>query len=78
MTSMVEAKVYENVLPNGEVTDENLGLVVERYAPLVKRIAHHLLLRMPSSVQVDDLIQSGMIGLLEAARKYDVSKGASF
>ncbi|MAV32549.1 MAG: RNA polymerase sigma factor FliA [Deltaproteobacteria bacterium] len=75
---MVEAKVYENVLPNGEVTDENLGLVVERYAPLVKRIAHHLLLRMPSSVQVDDLIQSGMIGLLEAARKYDVSKGASF
>ena len=69
---------YENVLPNGEVTDENLGLVVERYAPLVKRIAHHLLLRMPSSVQVDDLIQSGMIGLLEAARKYDVSKGASF
>ena len=78
MTSMVEAKVYENVLPNGEVTDENLGLVVERYAPLVKRIAHHLLLRLPSSVQVDDLIQSGMIGLLEAARKYDVSKGASF
>jgi RNA polymerase sigma factor for flagellar operon FliA len=78
MTQVVEAKVYENVLPNGEVTDENLGLVVERYAPLVKRIAHHLLLRMPSSVQVDDLIQSGMIGLLEAARKYDVSKGASF
>lgn len=78
MTPVAEAKVYENVLPNGEVTDENLGLVVERYAPLVKRIAHHLLLRMPSSVQVDDLIQSGMIGLLEAARKYDVSKGASF
>ena len=78
MTSMVEAKVYENVLPNGEVTDENLGLVVERYAPLVKRIAHHLLLRMSSSVQVDDLIQSGMIGLLDVARKYDVSKGASF
>jgi RNA polymerase sigma factor for flagellar operon FliA len=33
---------------------------------------------MPSSVQVDDLVQSGMIGLLEAARKYDLSKGASF
>ncbi|PCH58217.1 MAG: RNA polymerase sigma factor FliA [SAR86 cluster bacterium] len=52
--------------------------IVERYAPLVKRIAHHLLLRMPASVQVDDLIQSGMIGLMEAARKYDISKGASF
>ncbi len=49
-------------------------MVVERYAPLVKRIAHHLLLRMPASVQIDDLIQSGMIGLLEAARKYDVTK----
>ena len=46
---------------------------VERYAPLVKRIAHHLLLRMPASVQIDDLVQSGMIGLLEAAKKYDIS-----
>ena len=76
MTSV--AKVYENVLPNGEATDENLTAVVVRYAPLVKRIAHHLLLRMPASVQIDDLIQSGMIGLLEAAKKYDVTKGASF
>ncbi len=78
MTSATEAKVYEPVLPNGEASDENLTAVVERYAPLVKRIAHHLLLRMPASVQIDDLIQSGMIGLLEAAKKYDVSKGASF
>lgn len=61
-----------------EVQTESLNDIVIRHAPLVKRIAHHLLLRMPSSVQVDDLIQSGMIGLLEAASKYDVSKGASF
>jgi RNA polymerase sigma factor for flagellar operon FliA len=52
--------------------------VVAQYAPLVKRIAHHLLGRLPNSVQLDDLIQSGMIGLLEAAQKYDASKGASF
>lgn len=52
--------------------------IVERHAPLVKRIAHHLLAKMPSSVQVDDLIQSGLVGLLEASRNYDVSKGASF
>lgn len=52
--------------------------VVTQYAPLVKRIAHHLLGRLPNSVQLDDLIQSGMIGLLEAAQKYDASKGASF
>lgn len=52
--------------------------LVERHAPLVKRIAHHLLARLPSSVQVDDLIQAGLIGLLEASRNYDASKGASF
>ena len=52
--------------------------LVERYSPLVKRIAHHLLARLPASVQVDDLIQAGVIGLLEAARNYDASRGASF
>lgn len=61
-----------------EVQTASMNDIVLQYAPLVKRIAHHLLLRMPSSVQVDDLVQSGMIGLLEAARKYDLSKGASF
>ncbi|MFT6295845.1 MAG: RNA polymerase sigma factor for flagellar operon FliA [Glaciecola sp.] len=78
MTSATGASVYDNVKTVGDDKDENLDEVVDRYAPLVKRIAHHLLLRMPASVQVDDLIQSGMIGLLEASRKYDVTKGASF
>jgi RNA polymerase sigma factor for flagellar operon FliA len=53
-------------------------LLVERHASLVKRIAYHLLARLPDSVQVDDLIQSGLEGLLEAAGNYDISKGASF
>ncbi len=52
--------------------------LVERYAPLVKRIAYHLLARLPASVQVEDLMQAGMIGLLEASKKYDGGKGASF
>lgn len=52
--------------------------LVRLYAPLVKRIAHHLVSRMPSSVQTDDLMQAGMMGLLEAAGKYDSGKGASF
>ncbi|MCL6269285.1 RNA polymerase sigma factor FliA [Sansalvadorimonas sp. 2012CJ34-2] len=51
---------------------------VTKHAPLVKRIARHLSARMPASVQVDDLVQAGMVGLLEAAGKYDASKGASF
>src|SRR5690606_35198015 len=48
--------------------------LIERYAPLVKRIAYHLLGRLPASVQVEDLMQAGMIGLLEAAKKYDSGK----
>ncbi|MFZ2290234.1 MAG: RNA polymerase sigma factor FliA [Halopseudomonas yangmingensis] len=52
--------------------------LLERFAPLVKRIAYHLLGRLPASVQVDDLMQAGMIGLLEAARKFEQGKGASF
>lgn len=50
----------------------------ETHGLLVKRIAHHLLGRLPASVQLDDLIQAGMVGLLEALRHYDHRKGASF
>jgi RNA polymerase sigma factor for flagellar operon FliA len=52
--------------------------LVMQYAPLVKRIAYHLMNRLPPSVQADDLIQAGMIGLLEASRNYDPTQGASF
>ena len=49
-----------------------------RYAPLVKRIAHHLMARLPASVQLEDMLQAGMLGLIEAVGKFDASKGASF
>ena len=52
--------------------------LVLRHAPLVKRIACHLMNRLPDTVQLEDLIQSGMIGLLEASRNYDATQGASF
>lgn len=52
--------------------------VVGRYAALVKRIARQVHSRLPPSVQLDDLIQAGLIGLMEAARLYDPSQGASF
>ena len=65
------ARYAENQTPT---SDE----VVASYAPLVKRIAYHLMSRLPPSVQADDLIQAGMIGLLEASRNYDASQGASF
>lgn len=58
--------------------DINMDDVVVKHAALVKRIAYHLMSRLPPSVQADDLIQAGMIGLLEAARNYDAGQGASF
>jgi RNA polymerase sigma factor for flagellar operon FliA len=52
--------------------------LVHRHATLVKRIAWHLKGRMPASVDIGDLIQAGMIGLLEAARNYVPSRNSSF
>ena len=61
------------VTPDPESDD-----LVTKHAALVKRIAYHLMSRLPPSVQADDLIQAGMIGLLEASRNYDATQGASF
>ena len=51
---------------------------VTRHAELVRRIAHHLAAKLPASVEIDDLIQAGMLGLLDASRNYDAEQGASF
>jgi RNA polymerase sigma factor for flagellar operon FliA len=64
--------MYTSVQSGG--TDQQ----VMQHAPLVKRIAYHLLNRLPDSIQVDDLIQAGMLGLLEAIKNFDASQGASF
>lgn len=53
-----------------ELTDESFELV--------RRIAYHLVRRSPAVAQVEDLIQVGMIGLIEASRSYDATQGASF
>ncbi len=68
---MNKAFAYSNI-------QQHPNEVVEQFGFLVKRIAHHLLVRLPPNVQLDDLVQSGMIGLLDAARNFDGSKGASF
>lgn len=52
--------------------------LVMRHAELVKRIAYHMAGRLPPSVEVSDLIQAGMLGLLEAAANYTADRGASF
>ena len=56
----------------------SMNHVIDEYGYLVKKIAYHLLARLPSSVEVDDLIQAGMIGLIEAFKRFESTKGASF
>ena len=60
---------------NGKLDKTNL---VEAYAPLVKRIAFQLMSKLPASVDVDDLIQNGMMGLLDALGRYEHGLGAQF
>ncbi len=52
--------------------------VLTRYAPLVRRLGLQLVAKMPASVDLDDLIQAGMIGLLDAASRYKEDQGAQF
>lgn len=52
--------------------------LVARHAELVKRIAYHLAGRLPPQVEVEDLVQAGMLGLLEAAAHFTPDRGASF
>jgi len=66
------------VKPNAYSIRPDKSAIIAKHTVLVKRIAYHLLARLPASVQVDDLIQSGMIGLLEASNNFDHGKGASF
>lgn len=52
--------------------------IAARYAPLVKRIAYHMMAKLPASVEVDDLVQNGMIGLLDAMGRFEEGLGAQF
>jgi RNA polymerase sigma factor for flagellar operon FliA len=56
----------------------NRNLLFEENLNLVKSIARHICVRLPPGQQLDDLVQVGLIGLLEASRVYDASLGASF
>lgn len=60
---------------NGNLDKSSL---IEAYAPLVKRIAFQLMSRLPASVDVDDLIQNGLMGLLDALGRYEEGLGAQF
>ena len=52
--------------------------LLEKYTPLVKKISYHLVGRLPADIHIDDIIQSGLIGLLDASKQYDPKQGAQF
>lgn len=52
--------------------------LVREYLPMVKRIAYHMMTRLPASVEVDDLIQAGLMGLMDAVDRFDDEQGALF
>ena len=51
---------------------------VQKFAPLVKRMAHHLLAKLPASVEPDDIIQAGLIGLMDAVSRFEETHGVQF
>jgi len=67
-----EIAAYKNI---EALSDQD---IIVNYTGLVKKIAYHLHGRLPNSVQIEDLIQAGMIGLLSAAGNYNAEKGANF
>ena len=64
-------RLYEQISDNSEA-------LVMQHLGLVKRVALHLKVRIPPFMELDELIQVGMIGLLEAARAFNPDKGVDF
>ena len=56
----------------------NRNDMLRQYMPLVQRLAHHMMAKLPPSVQVDDLIQVGLMGLSEALTRFEASQGVQF
>lgn len=52
--------------------------LIRQYQPLVRRLAHHMMAKLPASVEVDDLIQVGLIGLSDALSRFEASQGVQF
>ncbi len=66
-------RAYADAQPAADLEE-----LVRKHADLVKRIAYHLAGRLPPQVEIADLMQAGMMGLLEAATHYSSGRGASF
>ena len=70
-----QRKSKEGVKRIDKRTKEKLIL---EYAPLIKFIAQKIAVRLPSNIEFDDLVSSGVIGLMDAIDKYDPSRDSFF
>ncbi|MFM2276437.1 MAG: polymerase sigma factor FliA [Pseudomonadota bacterium] len=59
-------------------SSQTRNTIIKHYQPLVRRLAHHMMARLPPSIQVDDLIQVGLIGLSEALARFEAAQGVQF
>jgi RNA polymerase sigma factor for flagellar operon FliA len=51
---------------------------LKHYSPLVRRLAHQMIAKLPANVEFDDLVQVGMIGLADALNRFDAAQGVQF
>src|SRR5689334_23919219 len=63
--------------PN-KLTPQQKDKLIMEYAPLIKFIAQKIAVRLPSNIELDDLISSGVIGLMDAIEKYDPTRDNKF
>ncbi|MFN3305012.1 MAG: RNA polymerase sigma factor FliA [Roseateles sp.] len=61
--------------PKGRLDNSSL---IKQYSPLVRRLAHQMIAKLPANVEVDDLIQVGLIGLTDALSRFDAGQGVQF
>jgi RNA polymerase sigma factor for flagellar operon FliA len=56
----------------------DVNSMLKQYSSLVRRLAHQMIAKLPANVELDDLIQVGMIGLTDALSRYDAAQGVQF
>jgi RNA polymerase sigma factor for flagellar operon FliA len=61
--------------PKGRLDNSTL---IKQYSPLVRRLAHQMIAKLPANVELDDLIQVGLIGLTDALSRFDAEQGVQF
>jgi len=61
--------------PKGQL---DVNTMLKQYSPLVRRLAHQMIAKLPANVELDDLIQVGMIGLTDALSRFDAQQGVQF